>query len=463
MNEQFDEELQEAYSKTMLLAIDLASNKTRFTKSPPSHNDKKFLKKIHKVYKEFQDSKDKRRKRAQNYLNSTQNSEIPQLRHNKTEFLPKDSGKNKLNSSIRERMNFVSESRAGKVSKFTEVGPGVLERIKMNTSINFEDSVHTQGYEKVHNLPHVSILTGKVKPALELPSFKEYVKGERSKDVKDQVFDKINRCQKHLEEFKKELSGLEIFVNTNPGVAWNHDKKVLLKLNANPLQKNSIIKTYNRVNKISLVKLDLKSSTRQSRVAHLESLTSKTPGSDHFQKFSFPDTTKNNYDPSNIVEKCFRDFREAREYQNKNLIKIMDSLKAKRPVSLMEKAKLIINDQEKFRDRGYSLRKMEQFKRKIDENRITRIKKSFQQVKLYDNIMEFLKRKVGGPNDSEINLVEVIKEVLEEGWFLDRGLLDRILTGFELEEIKEMAMIVEFILSELESDEENKESVKVKF
>lgn len=446
MSESFNEDLQDVYSKTMKLAIDLAQNKSRFTNSPPSHNDKKFLRKMYKFYKDFQELKDKKKKKIEELASNPESSTIPQLKHNKTEFLPKDSGKNKLHSSIRERKNFVSESRAGKLSKFTEIGPGVIGRMKISSSIHMDDSLFSQSYEKTHNLPHVSVLTGKVKPALELPSFKEYVKSERSKDVKDQAFDKINRCQKHIEEFKKELTGLEIFINSNPGVPWNNDKKVLLKLNANPLQKNSIIKAYNRANHIS-GRIDLK--PQNSRISRFESLTSKTPNHENYEKFSFPDTTKYNYNPLSIVEKCFKDFRDVREHQNKNLINIMDSLKVTRPVSLMEKAKYILNDKEKFRDRGYSLRKMDQIKRKIDDFRTIRLKKSLSQVKLYDNVMEFLKKKPAGPLDSEINLVEIIKEVLEEGWYIDQDLLDKILNGFDDEEVKELEPLIEFIRNEL--------------
>lgn len=446
MNENFNEDMQEVYSKTLKLAFDLAHNKSWFTNSPPSSKDKKFLKNIYKGYTDFQDLTDRKKKIIQIKTPSIETRTLSPLKHNKTEFLPKDSGKQKLNSSLKERKNFVSGSRAGKPGKYAIVGPGILEKLKISASINQEESFSSQNTERT-SLPHVSIRTGRAKPALELPSFKDYVKSERSKDFKDIAFDKINRCQKQLEEFKKEMTGLEIFVHTNPGVGWNNDKRVLLKLSANPNQKYSIIRAYNE----SVDKNRLKKEGRKNKFRHtrLDSQLSKTPGPDN--KFYFPETTKYSNDPATTYEKCLTQFQEVRESQNKNLINIMDSLKAHRPVLLSEKAKFILNDTEKFRDRGYSLRKMEEIKKIIDKNQVFRLKKSMNQVGLYDNIMEFLKRKNGGPNDTEINFVEIIKEVLEEGWYIEDEILNKITESLDPTEIKELQPLLEFIRVQLEN------------
>ena len=446
MNENFNDDIQEVYSKTLKLAFDLAHNKSWFTNSPPTSKDKKFLKNIYKGYSEHQDLTDTKKKKIQLNVNSAESSVLSPLKHNKTDFLPKDSGKQRLHRSLKERKDFVSESRAGKHGKYAIVGPGILEKLKINTSsVTNEDSYRTQNTEKT-SLPHVSIRTGRVKAALELPSFKDYVNNERTKDFKDVAFDKINRCQKKLEEFKKEMTGLEIFVHANPGVGWNNDKKILLKLNSNPNQKYSIIKAYNESIENSQLKLDGRKN--RFRHARAESHVSKTPGPDN--QFYFPETSKHAFDPVASVENCFTQFRAAREVQNKNLIEIMESLKQNRPVLLSEKAKFILNDQEKFKDRGHSLRKMEEIKKIIDKNHDFRIKKSKGQVGLYDMVMEFLKRKVGGPNECEINFVEIIKEVLEEGWYLEETVLKKITENLEPFEVKELQPLLDFINAQLQ-------------
>lgn len=452
MNENFNDDIQEVYSKTLKLAFDLAHNKSWFTNSPPTSKDKKFLKNIYKGYSEFQELTDRKKKKIQINVSSTDSAVLSPLRHNKTDFLPKDSGKQRLNRSLKERKDFVSESRAGKHGKYGIVGPGILEKLKINATTKNEDSYRTQNTEKTY-LPHVSLRTGRVKAALELPSFKDYVNSERSKDFKDVAFDKINRCQKKLEEFKKEMSGLEIFIHSNPGVGWNNDKKILLKLNANPNQKYSIIKAYNESFENSKDKLE----GRKNRFRHnrVESHVSKTPGPD--DKFYFPETSKHAQDPAVAVEKCFTEFRDAREVQNKNLIEILDSLKSNRPVLLSEKAKFILNDKEKFKDRGYSLRKMEEIKKIIDKNRASRIKKSMAQVGLYDLIMEFLKRKIGGPTECEINFVEIIKEILEEGWYIEETILNKITESLDSTEIKQLQPLLEFINTQLQNFREPNE------
>ena len=170
---------------------------------------------------------------------------ISQSKYNKTTMLPKNSGKDKLHISLEERNRYVSGSKAGKLIKYAEIGPGILEKIKTNSSIYSENLPKSPLNDKSSTITHVSIRTGKVKAPLELPSFKDYAISERLKDPKDVAFEKINKCSKHIDEFSKELDGLEMFVSANPGVRWNNDKKLLLRLQAFPKQAHLIIKAYN--------------------------------------------------------------------------------------------------------------------------------------------------------------------------------------------------------------------------
>lgn len=418
MDENFEEVLQETYEKTLKLAVSIAENKANLMKTPVNGTDLKFVKKIAKDYKDFQDLHEKGPKRPKEPLYQTLNPLLSPLKSKKTLYLPKNSGKLKLNSSLEQRNRYISDSKAGKLIKYAEIGPNILEKIKTNSSIYTDDTTKQTIPERNSTLPHVSVLTGKLKPALELPSFKEYVKSERSKDPKDLAFEKINHCNKILLNFEKEMSGLEIFINSNPGAIWNNDKKLLLKLNAYPNHRALIIKAYNDQFESPFVrkrtrKMTIKDDHFEKHEEKHEKFLSQTPNPKNVKEFY--SKKKKQEDPGSIVKRCYSRFRRARENQNKKLINILESLNLTRFVNLKQKAVHILNDNEKFKDKLYSIKKMDEIKKKIDFEQRIRLKKSKRQAVIYDRLMEFLKKKPDGPSDVEINFVEILKEILEEG------------------------------------------------
>lgn len=451
MTSNFQEDMQEVYLKTMKLAVDLAQNKSRFTNGKLNNNDLKFLKSYEKEFTDFKKLKNSRPTYTNNQTSPSSSPVLSPIKSKKQSFLPKHSGKIKLYTSLQERKNFVSTSRAGKPLTYPESGPGILERIKLNASVNLEDSVRQSLNEKPANLPHVSITTGKLKKPLALPSFKEYIKSEKMKNSKDLISEKLEKCEKNLEDFNKELNGLEMFVNLNPGVHWNSDKKVLLRLNKYPKQRALIIKAYNDKNESPSGRYLSKKNTyvEDRKSKKVEKFLSKTPNPGNDPEFYFPELDKNKIDPNIIAERCFSRFQNAREEQNIKIISILQSLDSGRAAGLRNKAQFILNDTEKFRDRNYSLRKMNEIKKKLDAQQSLRLRKSKKQAIIYDLMMEFLKKKLQSPSEAEINFVEIIKNVLEEGYYLDKDLIDKILENFEEFELKDLQDLLRFLEYEM--------------
>jgi hypothetical protein len=462
MNSNLQEDLQDVYAKTLQLAVGITQNKSYYFQSQLHPNDLKFIKKFEKEFTDFK--KLSSRKQITSKSPSTpldplkpQISSTSPISPSKPEAsslndLPRDSGKLKLIHSLQERKSYVSTSKAGKMIRYSGPGPNVLDKIKLNSSVNLEDSLRQSISERPNNLPHVSITTGKLKKPLELPSFKEYVQSERMKDFKAQATERLEKCGKHLEDFSKELSGLEIFVNSNPGVKWNSDKKVLLRLQAYPAQKALIIKAYNDQFESPGLRSPAKRKTfnENYKIKKTDKFLSKTPNPVRDDDFYFPEFKKRNLDPRDIVERCTKRFRKVRNLQNKKIIQIVDSLDSRREQVLRHKAQFILNDQEKFKDKSYSLRKMNDIKKKIDSLQEIRIKKSKKQAALYEFLMEFLKRKIGGPTEAEINFVEIVKNVLEEGWFLDRDIVRKIEENFNEFEAEEIKGLVEYLESKID-------------
>ena len=451
VEENFVETLQNAYDKTLRLAVGIAQNKAIILKSSINGSDLKFVKRIEKECKEFKELSDKRAKKSR--LEVITESTLPNSKlkyHSRDLMLPKNSGKARLNISLEERKKFVSGSKAGKPVVYSEIGPNILEKLKTNTSIFSEENNKTVGSERLSTLPHVSMLTGKLRPALELSSFKEYVKFERSKEPKDVAFEKITQCSQHLVEFEKEMSGLEIFVNGNPGVRWNNDKSILLRLNAFPNQKVMIIKAYNDQNARNRTHKLTKNSTKERNeyMVRGDKFLSKTPNPKSMAEYYFPEK-KRTEDAATVVRRCYSRFNNARERQNKKLISILDSLSLTRSVNLKQKAVYIMNDKEKFKDKSYSIQKMENIKKKIDAEQEIRLNKSKEQAIIYDRLMEFLKKKPNGPCDVEINFVEVLKEILEEGWYIDDSLILKIIDATPPEDINDLTPLLEYLRSEI--------------
>ena len=453
MDNNFEEILQDTYEKTLKLAVGIAQNKASLLKTSVNGNDLKFVKKIAKDLKDFQDLSERGNKRPKKMIQKLDTIITSPLKNQNNAALPKYSGKHKLNHSLDERNKYVSDSKAGKPVKYAEIGPNILEKIKQNSSI-YSDESRVSLLDKTLS-SHVSVITGKVKPALELPSFKDYIKSERSKDPKDIAFERIKKCDKLLLNFEKEMSGLELFLSANPEIPWNNDKKILLRLNAHPNQKGLILKAYNDqfnashrkhlTKKISLIE-------KEKKFCQGEAFLSKTPNPQSMEDYYLKKQVINK-EAGAIVKRCYNRFQNARDRQNKKLIDILDSLNVTRSVNLKQKAVYILNDREKFKDKLYSIQKMDQIKKKIDFDQETRLKKSKEQAVIYDKLMEFLKRKVNGPNDIEINFVEILKEILEEGWYIDDNLIQKITEVIPEEDVKEISPLIEFLKAELENIE----------
>lgn len=454
MESNFDEILQETYDRTLKLAVNITQNKAILMNTNITSNDLKFVKKIAKGCKEFQDLPERNKKKRKLLEKSLETPVMTTMRSEKSAAMPRNFGKQKLNDFIGERNKYVSGSKAGKPIKYAEIGPSIMEKLRTSNSIYLEDTLRSSQVERPGLLPHISLRTGKLKNSVKLPSFKDYINFERSKNPKDVAFDRINKCNKKLDDFSKELSGLETFITTNPGVMWNNDKKVLLRLHAHPGQKHLIIKAYNDqhdpTNLRGKISKKISSFEKEEISQKKEKFLSKTPNPQAVVDFFDISKHKLNDDPGTIVRRCYSRFRKAQESQDKKLVNILQSLDFTRPVNLRQKALHILNDNERFRDKSHSIVKMSQIQRQLDLEQDHRLKKSKEQIVIYDQMMEFLKSKCPSPTDAEINFVEILREILEEGWYINEDIVKQILEIISDEDREDMQPLVDFLLNSLE-------------
>jgi len=372
-------------------------------------------------------------------------------------------GKSRLNSSLYEAHTQVNKTRAGKEETFryysaAAATPTPVRRVQKHRSLN-SDSYETK------RLPHVSVISGKVEEALDLPSYRQFLKGKipMNKIVqKESLLKKFEDCSESIENSKYEMEGLAIFCDKNKGVPWNIDRKVLLKLGMNPGKQASIIKAYNDKHGYSNEghrQLENRRNTNISSLAspkltkrQLQTRNSRDLNLDPSQRRA--KSINSNYgilgrDPKELVERCTSRFKKSQENEEVKLIHIIERMKQDKPIIMRQKAGLIFSDQEKYRDPIHSLNKFEEYKRIVEVDRKSRMEKNKSQAVIYTDMLTHLKKRKDTPKGAEIKLLELTKGMLEGGWVLDNELLDQIQDNISEDERLQIQELVSIIKSYL--------------
>ncbi|CAG9330241.1 unnamed protein product [Blepharisma stoltei] len=478
------EELRGTYEKTLQLAVSITQSKADLFSSKVRGNDAKFVKSVAREFHDFKTIHDDYLKSNSNSIKvdpieNPSKSESPISRRHKFMY-SKYAGKLKLNTSVDEAHAMVALAKAGNISPIVSSAKESDKPSPILKKLKFNHSLLLQNEKSSTKLPYVSLLSGKTKPPLDLPSYKEYLKCYKTynkKQPKETPFQKIDRCQQILENLQKEISGLEIFYNENPGIPWNNDKKFLLKLNNSPSRRNAMIKAYN--DKIAGTAKNITQNSRLKRF--ITKKVPKTPSMspEKFNEFyhensktasvrqkmsspvfsiSFEKTSETNpliEDPKDVLQRCSERFKLAEDSENKKLIEILQKLKVERPLILKKKARLILDDNEKYRDRVYSLNKFEEYKRTVEFERFSAMKKNKSQASIYNSLLSYLKKRERIPSEIELSLMDILKEYLESGNVISFQTIKEILNDLSFKEKISLKPLLSIAQSFLEiSDEE---------
>ena len=408
MSKELQEELSEAYEKSLNLAVSLS-------KTIRKNHDLVLVNQIRKNYQEFKDLQGKHKKNQK----SLEYKQSPFVQISSTTKTDNKSPKIKsfLNKSIEESNQNIKFSKAGKSSlKHAEKYP--IHNISLSKPLLSNNNP----------LPHVSLYNGKIENPLNLPGFKEFIqKSSENEDIKNPILEKIEKCEESLKDFERCINGLEVFCNSNPGVPWNNDKKVLYKLYDNPNYKASILRAYNdnlygnkfrgksNVSKNSL----MQKNNSFSRSSDSSQIINKNPANVTDSKLSpireiRPATANYRESPENILKRCSDRFIKVKNFENRKLVSIFEKIKQTRPWFLRQKGEFIMHDSEIYKNKLYTLSKFKNMNRKIHSKQEKRLKKNKSQAKIYLEILEHLNKKQN-PSDLEVNFTLLIKNILEEG------------------------------------------------
>lgn len=220
------EELRGTYEKTLELAVSITQSKADVFSTKVSGQDVNFIKSIAKGYHDFRNQHDEYVKL--NYTavksvspdNMSYNTTTPTAARSKAIF-SKYAGKMKLNTSLDEAGAMLAQTKAGNTSSIRLITQSstysspILKKIQFTKSLLKPDDSESK-------LPYVSLTNGRTEPPLDLPSYKEYLKSSKTylkkESTKQTSLQRIDRCQLILSNLKKEITGLEIFCNENPGI-----------------------------------------------------------------------------------------------------------------------------------------------------------------------------------------------------------------------------------------------------
>ena len=449
MSKQFEEELDQAYEKSLDLALSIS-------KATSKNRDHSLISQIKRNYQEFRDIQGKHVKNSRSIEVKSPSILVVRKSHIST-FSKSGQAKAFLSKSIEESNLNIKLSRAGKSSlRYAENYPQKITKFSKSCDKNS------------HPLPHVSLLNGKTELPLNLPFYKDYVlKSNEKVEEKNPVMEKIERCEESLKDFYKSINGLELFCSGNPGVPWNNDKKILHKLYENPNYKASIIRNYNDSlhgnNKFrarsTLSRLSLIYKKTSSRSSIDSSPLGKAPtpaggfGRDKDLEEILelrPNTASVYEDPESILERCSTRFINAKNEENEKLINIFKKIKKNRPWYLRQKGELIMHDDDHYKNKLYTLKKFDMFRKKINSRQEKRLEQNKLQAKIYIELLDVLVNEVS-PSELEISFVNLIRHILEEGWVLSNELISGIVSRLSLQDSQQLTFLVSIIQNYLNS------------
>lgn len=398
------------------------------------------------------------------------------------------SAKKQLNRSIHEMNKRLKLSKAGKsmnANLLTEDNytPTILKEIysrrhSVDPSNKSENTspLHTSK-ERIKPLLHFSYTNGKTEKPVVLPTFEKYCEDAEieitSGQTKKMIFKKLDNAEKKLVDFDTELNGLSIFCSENTGIKWDGDKNFLHKLSRHPENKTYLIKTYvDRKKKFPIRKnrrflslddetLSSKNDTFKNTPKSIGKGPEKRAKSSMMVKklgqgstspqikdrlplvsplsniHSLNNSLRTTPRPELVVQRCMDHFSMAKNSQDRKLGEILQRLTLERPFVVKEKISLIQHDKEKFKDFSRSIEKFNQYRDIIEEKRVYRRKENNKQTELYSHMLEYMKNRKKEPTENQLLLLDIIKNVIEEGWVIDSKIFFAILNSFSIEDMQE--------------------------
>lgn len=295
-------------------------------------------------------------------------------------------------------------------------------------------------------LPHYDYITGKISKAIELPTFQEYCRNKKWQEVSftniAELNKKVNSAGQKLKNFKKEISGLEIYLGMDTGVKWDGNKRFLRRLNYEPASKDTIVKVYIDRMKAQLSQRNNPVRGKRQGIAAIfnekemydfrnllieedwdsdgDSASSDRASSQ--RKKEIEDKTAWNLQRlqakqkpiEEVFDNCVYNFLTARNKSEEKLNNIVDRINKDRNFNYQEKSKAFNEDSQKFVSNCHTSHKLQTFRKKIEIKRRAKRYYLEEQALLYEELLKTLRNRNRYPSEQELLLIDFVKRVTEE-------------------------------------------------
>ena len=121
---------------------------------------------------------------------------------------------------------------------------------------------------------------------------------------------------------------------------------------------------------------------------------------------------------SDVITRRLELFEKQQQAQNQRTIDIMDRIQMEKAFVLRKKIQLVYSDNEQFKDYGRVIGKFGEIKQTTEQARRARVETSKNQSSLYEALLEVLRVQAEEPSDTQLQLLESVRRVLEQGWVL---------------------------------------------
>lgn len=288
--------------------------------------------------------------------------------------------------------------------------------VTMNSSFASTSILANEGTGKYS--PYISGVTGKAEDPYVPPTFEEYCASYdfevKPGPTKEKAMAQINQTCRRINRFKSDMNELNEYLTANPHIQVGKDLKNIRRI---AKHENS-------------VRIEQANRTSQRRPTLVISQNHIAKDSSHRRTSSHAAPIKHVKDPSKTFAKVSADFKKAKTTQDQRLDQIMQSLADVRPFAMHSKLKLVMDDNERFRDSQYSLKKFKEYKMETEKQRGLRSLESRKQKVIYEAMLNWMKAQHREPIESERLLLELVRSTLAGSFVITKPDLFMMLSIF---------------------------------
>ncbi|CAG9321064.1 unnamed protein product [Blepharisma stoltei] len=303
-NTHFALELKEALNETLNLTINLEELQNKAFKTKITGESRRNINKIYREVEQFREMLEKQKIIKTQDLNKRPPKILQMPNEDSDEIkypsLPKLNGKTVLRDTLKDSTHRLNSWKIGKGS---------------NTDRNLKRSI-----TPIERRQNSQDSTPERRFGRTMTSWAEKQK---------KTLDQMDNIEGRLKDFRKEMHGLSIFCEANPGVPWNNDKVFLRKLYESPEERKEMLKKYNEKYGARRISSLVNPGTLKQKLTEINPKVKDEKNDKNaitknilafFTELEKPPNYNMAQDPKKLLNRCVFGFKQTQTEQDKKLI-----------------------------------------------------------------------------------------------------------------------------------------------